>query len=78
MGPKACSVPIRLSNVPLKAAMILKQEMLAKGGEAALPVKASCLCIEECPVILTGTVRQLPAGDSHPQVPAVWPEKHRR
>ncbi|MGI6146534.1 MAG: dihydropteroate synthase [Firmicutes bacterium] len=58
MGPKSVFRTIRLSNVPLKAAMILKQEMLAKGGEAALPVKASCLCIEECPVILTGTVRQ--------------------
>lgn len=58
MAPKAVFRAIRLSNVPLKAALILKQEMLAKGGEAALPQSAAALAVDYCPVVLTGTVRQ--------------------
>lgn len=58
MAPKAVFRSIRLSKVPLKAALLLKQEMLAKGGEAALPRATASLAVDECPVVLTGTVRQ--------------------
>jgi dihydropteroate synthase len=58
MAPKAVFRSVRISNVPLKAALLLKQEMLAKGGEAALPRATASLAVNDCPVVLTGTVRQ--------------------
>jgi len=36
MVPKAVHRVIRVENVPAKAAVILKQEMLSKGGEVAV------------------------------------------
>ena len=37
MAPKSQYRLIKLKDVPLRAALILKQEMLSKGGEASLP-----------------------------------------
>lgn len=58
MAPKGVFRVIRLHDVPLRAALIIKQEMLSKGGEAALPWDAASLKCDTCPVLLSGTVRQ--------------------
>lgn len=50
---------IRLDDVDLRAALILKQDMLSLGGEAALCREAAGLRIKRSPVILMGTTRQL-------------------
>ncbi|MBM7622719.1 dihydropteroate synthase [Sporohalobacter salinus] len=55
MTPKSQYHLIKLKNIPLRAALILKQEMLSKGGEVALPKKAAGLKIEETDLILMGT-----------------------
>ncbi|KXS45985.1 MULTISPECIES: dihydropteroate synthase [unclassified Candidatus Frackibacter] len=55
MAPKSQYYTIKLKDVPLRAALILKQEMLAKDGEAALPRAAGSLKVEETDMILMGT-----------------------
>lgn len=50
---------IRLDDVDLRAALILKQDMLSLGGEAALSREAAGLDIRKTPVLLMGTVRQM-------------------
>lgn len=55
MVPRSEHYLIKLKAVPLKAALILKQEMLAEGGEAALPRDAAGLSLEETDIILMGT-----------------------
>lgn len=59
MAPKGETLLIRVSNVSLKAANILKQEMLARGGDAAVHMKVSMLAIDDSDVLLIGTRRQL-------------------
>ncbi len=58
MAPKGVFRAVRLYDVPLKAALVVKQEMLAKGGEAALPYAAAGLCEERCDVLLLGTLEE--------------------
>lgn len=58
MAPKGETLLIRVSNVSLKAANVLKQEMLARGGDAAVHMKVSMLAIDESDVLLVGTRRQ--------------------
>ncbi len=58
MAPKGVFRAVRLHEAPIRAALIIKQEMLAKGGEAALPYAAAGLCEERSDVLLTGTLRQ--------------------
>ena len=58
MTPKSVFRAVRLYEVPLRAALMMKQEMLAKGGEAALPYAAAGLGEERCDVLLAGTLRQ--------------------
>ncbi len=50
---------IRLDDIDLRAALILKQDMLSLGGEAALSREAAGLHIRQTPVLLMGTTRQL-------------------
>ncbi len=50
---------IRLDDVDLRAALILKQDMLSLGGEAALCREAAGLAIRKTPVLLMGTTRQM-------------------
>lgn len=50
---------IKLEGVPLRVAHILKQEMLAAGGDAAVHRNVIVNTIEETDVLLLGTVRQL-------------------
>jgi dihydropteroate synthase len=58
MAEKGVFRTVILRNVPIKAALIIKQEMLAKGGEAALPHSAIGLCADSCDILLMGTLRQ--------------------
>jgi dihydropteroate synthase len=50
---------IRLDDVDLRAALIMKQNMLSLGGDAALSRSAAGLRVETTPVLLMGTSRQL-------------------
>lgn len=61
MEGKARHYVIRLDDVDLRAALILKQDMLSLGGEAALAREAAGLGISSSAVLLMGTARQLSA-----------------
>lgn len=58
MTPKAVHRVIKIENISIKAAIILKQEMLSKGGEAAVSRGVGNLSVETTDVLLMGTVRQ--------------------
>lgn len=58
MEPKGLFFTIKVTDLSLKAALLLKQEMLSKGGEAALPQKASMLAADKVDALLLGTKRQ--------------------
>lgn len=58
MTPKAVHRVIRVKKLSVKAAIILKQEMLSKGGEAALSRGAGNFSVAETDVLLMGTLRQ--------------------
>lgn len=58
MAPKGTFFTLKVRRVPLRAALLLKQGMLAKGGEAALPRDAAGLNINEVDVLLMGTLKQ--------------------
>jgi dihydropteroate synthase len=59
MAPKGESVLIHLENVSLQAATLLKQQMLAHGGDAAVHRKVPMLDINESSVLLVSTRKQL-------------------
>lgn len=59
MAGKALGRGIKLEKVPLRVAHILKQEMLAAGGDAAVHRDVIINAIEETDVLLLGTTRQL-------------------
>jgi dihydropteroate synthase len=59
MAPKSRYYTLKLRQVPLPAALILKQEALARGAEAALPGDALELKAERVDLLLMGTERQL-------------------
>lgn len=58
MTPKAVHRVIKVENVSTKAAVILKQEMLSKGGEAAVSRGVGNFSVETSNVLLMGTVKQ--------------------
>jgi len=59
MEGKARHHLIRLDEVDLRAALILKQNLLSLGGEAALTREAAGLKVRTTPVLLMGTSRQI-------------------
>ncbi|MEM4729422.1 MAG: dihydropteroate synthase [Thermoplasmata archaeon] len=59
MGPKALHHVIRLEGVDSRAALIIKQEMLAAGGEAAVCRGVIGLSSRKTDVVVMGTRRQL-------------------
>lgn len=59
MSGKAAHLVLHLGDIDLKAAMIVKQDMLSLGGEAALSRSAASLKPETTPVLLMGTATQL-------------------
>ncbi len=58
MTPKFVYRVLKLEAVPLRAAIILKQEMLARGGEAAVSREVAGLKAEVTDVLLGATLRQ--------------------
>lgn len=55
MEPKSRFFTLKVTGLPLKAALLLKQEMLSKGAEAALPRDAASLSPDRVDAILAGT-----------------------
>lgn len=58
MAPKAVHRILRIENLSTRAANILKQEMLSRGGEAAIRREAVHLAVETTDVLLMGTLKQ--------------------
>ncbi|WP_273484942.1 dihydropteroate synthase [Desulforamulus ruminis] len=58
MAPKAVHRVIKLTGLNLKQANIVKQEMLAKGGDAAVSRGVVSSSVETTDVLLMGTVKQ--------------------
>ena len=59
MAPKAISRVIRLENVVLQDAIIIKQDMLSLGGEVAIPKDAFELKKRSADILVMGTIIQL-------------------
>jgi len=59
MAPKAVSKVIKLENVVLQDAIIIKQDMLSIGGEVAVPKNTFELHEEKGDILIMGTVKQL-------------------
>lgn len=58
MVPKAVHRLLRVENLSTRAAIILKQEMLSKGGEAAINREAGDFSVDVTDVLLMGTLKQ--------------------
>ncbi len=58
MEKKGGFLKVRIDDIPLKGAILLKQEALAAGMECALPWCTAALKCETTPAILFGTERQ--------------------
>ncbi|MCL6471300.1 MAG: dihydropteroate synthase [Firmicutes bacterium] len=58
MAPKAIHRVIKISGIDPRAANIVKQEMLSRGGEAAAPWDLYKMDLHEVDMILMGTLRQ--------------------
>lgn len=59
MAPKGEHILVHVENLSLKAANILKQELLSRGGDVALHRDVAGLSIEKTNAIMMGTRRQL-------------------
>ncbi len=59
MAPKMLGTCIKIKSLSLKAAHIIKQEMLSLGGDAALPREAMEFENDKVDVIIIGTLKQL-------------------
>ncbi|MBC7323908.1 MAG: dihydropteroate synthase, partial [Moorella sp. (in: Bacteria)] len=58
MVPKALHYCLKIKDVPARAANILKQEMLARGGDAAMSSGVAGWSVDKTDVLLLGTRRQ--------------------
>jgi dihydropteroate synthase len=59
MAPKAISKVIKLENVVLQDAIIIKQDMLSIGGEVAVPKNTFDLQDKTGNILIIGTLKQL-------------------
>lgn len=59
MAPKAISRVIKLENVLLQDAIIIKQDMLSVGGEVAVPKNTFKLHDKTGDILIIGTLKQL-------------------
>ena len=59
MAPKAISKVIKLENVILQDAIIIKQDMLSIGGEVAVPKNTFELHEKTADILIIGTIKQL-------------------
>jgi dihydropteroate synthase len=59
MAPKAVLKVIKLENIILQDAIIIKQDMLSIGGEVAVPKKTFELHEKTGEILIIGTIKQL-------------------
>jgi len=59
MAPKMVSKVIRLDDIVLQDAIIIKQDMLSIGGEVAVPKETFELHTEKASILISGTMQQL-------------------
>jgi dihydropteroate synthase len=59
MAPKAVSKVVKLENVVLQDAIIIKQDMLSIGGEVAVPKHTFELHNKTGNILIIGTIKQL-------------------
>lgn len=59
MAPKMITKVIKLANVILQDAIIIKQDMLSIGGEVAVPRDTFALHKEKGDILVIGTIKQL-------------------
>ena len=59
MAPKAITRVIKLEQVILQDAIIIKQDMLSVGGEVAVPKDTFVLHKQKGNILIIGTLRQL-------------------
>jgi dihydropteroate synthase len=59
MAPKAISKMIKLENIILQDAIIIKQDMLSIGGEVAVPKDTFKLLNKTGDILIIGTLKQL-------------------
>jgi hypothetical protein len=59
MAPKAIFKVIKLENIVLQDAIIIKQDMLSLGGEVAIPKDAFKLKQNSADILIMGTLKQL-------------------
>ena len=59
MAPKTISKVIKLENVILQDAIIIKQDMLSIGGEVAVPKNTFSLHKKTGDILVIGTIKQL-------------------
>ncbi len=59
MAPKMITKVIKLENVILQDAIIIKQDMLSIGGEVAVPRDTFALHKEKGNILVIGTIKQL-------------------
>ena len=58
MAPKAISKVIKLENVVIQDAIIIKQDMLSIGGEVAVPKNTFELHEKTADILVIGTIKQ--------------------
>ena len=59
MAPKAITKVLRMENIVVQDAIIIKQDMLSIGGEVALPKEVFSLQEKQANILIIGTVKQL-------------------
>ena len=59
MAPKAILKVIKMKNIVLQDAIIMKQDMLSVGGEVAIPKDAFDLEKQKADILIMGTIKQL-------------------
>lgn len=59
MAPKMITKVIKLENVVLQDAIIIKQDMLSVGGDVAVPRDTFALNKEKGSILVIGTIKQL-------------------
>lgn len=59
MAPKAVSKAIKLENVMLQDAIIIKQDMLSIGGEVAVPMNTFEMHDKNGDILIFGNLKQL-------------------
>ena len=59
MAPKAVMKHIKLDDIPVQDAIIIKQDMLSLGGDVAIPRDAFKLQGSAVSILIFGTISQL-------------------